>query len=100
MTKNKGSLSANARLVTGAAMGALGGMAFVMASYISRLENLSIMQVTTDAVLFEVAPRADRLYRMVERNTEQLFALQTVGVVFLAIGVAFLFSILTTEKAK
>jgi thiamine transporter len=96
--KNKGSISANARIVTGAVVAAIGGLGFVIASYITRLENLSIMQVTTGAELFLDAPRADRLYRMVERNTEQIFALQTVGVVFLAVGIALLISVLVANS--
>jgi len=97
--KNSGSVTAGSRIVTGAVVAALGGFAFVLASYITRLENLSILQVTSGAELFLDAPRADRLYRMVERNTEQLLALNTVGVVFLAIGIALLISTLAKNES-
>jgi len=97
---NAGSVSANARLVTGAAIGALGGFALVVAGYITRLENLTITMLATDALPFLEPPRADRLYRLVERNTQHLFALNTVGVVFLAIGVALLFSVLKPREEK
>ncbi|MCL1884837.1 MAG: energy-coupled thiamine transporter ThiT [Defluviitaleaceae bacterium] len=98
VAKNKGSVSANARIITGAVLGAIGGIGFVIAAYIQRLENLSILQVTSGAELFLEAPRADRLYRMVERNTEQIFALQTVGVIFLAIAIALLISVLAQKS--
>ena len=96
--KNKGSISAAAKIVTGAVVGAVGGFAFVLAGYIQRLENLTILQLTSDAVPFLEPPRADRLYRLVERNTEQLLALNTVGVVFIAIAAALLISTLYSEK--
>jgi len=87
------SLSAKARLVTGAFMGAFGGMAFVLSSQITRIENLSVIHFTTGMELFLEAPR--RIPRMIERNTEQIFALQTVGVLFIVIGITLLFSILS-----
>jgi thiamine transporter len=96
--KSKGSFSSAARIVTGAVMGAIGGFAFVLVSHLQRVENLSIAQITSDAVLFEVAPRADRIYRLVAGNTSQMFALQTVGVIFIAIAIALLFSTLTTKS--
>lgn len=95
---NKGSVSVNARIVTGAVTGALGGIAFVLAGYIQRLENLTILQLTTNAVPFLEEPRADRLYRLIGRNTEHLFALNTVGVIFLAIGIALLISTLAKRE--
>ncbi|MCL2357329.1 MAG: energy-coupled thiamine transporter ThiT [Defluviitaleaceae bacterium] len=95
---NAGSVSANARLVTGAVMGALGGFAFVVAGYITRLENLTITMLSTDALPFADPPRADRLYRLVERNTQHLFTLHTVGVVFLAVAVALLLSVLKPKE--
>jgi hypothetical protein len=98
LTKNKGSISVNARIVTGAVIAAAGGFGFVVANYIERLENLSITHVALGVYLFEEAPRADRLYRMVDRNTEQIFALQTVGVIFLAIGAALLISVLVKSN--
>ncbi|MCL2217723.1 MAG: energy-coupled thiamine transporter ThiT [Defluviitaleaceae bacterium] len=90
MTRNRGSISAKARLISGGVIGALGGMAFVVVSYISRLENLAIMYQATGAELFQEAP--SRVYRIIERNTEHIFALQSVGVVFLAIAAMLLFS--------
>jgi len=98
MMKNQGSSSANARLITGGVMGALGGTAFVLSSYITRLENLSIMHVAAGVELFSDPPRADRLYRMIERNTGQIFALQTVGVLFVALGVTLIFSTLMAKE--
>jgi len=90
--RNRASISAGARLVTGTIMATLGGLAFIMVAHITRLESLSIMQYVTGADLFIAAP--SRLYRMVERNTGHLAGLQVVGVLFLAIGVALLFSTL------
>jgi len=98
MKKNQGASGVKARLVTGGVIGALGGMAFVLVSYISRLESLAITQYITDAVLFQEAPR--RLYREVARNTEQIFAIQTVGVILLAIAASLLFSVLLREPTK
>lgn len=95
---NKGSITAKARLLTGAVMAALGGLAFVVVSYITRLESLSIMQYTTGAELFATAP--SRIIRMIERNTGQIFALQTVGVVFLALGITLVFSTLLDKLDK
>ena len=93
MTNRRGgSISAKARLITGAVIGALGGLAFVLSSYITRLESLAIMQYTTGAQLFREAPT--RLYRVIERNSPQIIGLQTVGVLFLALGAALLFSVL------
>ena len=94
----QGSISAKARLVTGGFMGAFGGMAFVISSYITRLENLSIIHFTTGHELFIEAPR--RIPRLIERNTEHLFALQSVGVLFLAIGISLLFSVMLNGKEK
>jgi len=91
-----GSVSVNARLVTGIVMGALGGLSFVLVSYITRLENFSIMQYVTGATLFQDAPT--RLYRMVERNTGHITGLQVVGVLFIAIGVGLVFSVLTRKE--
>jgi len=91
-----GSVSVNARLVTGIVMGALGGLSFVLVSYITRLENFSIMQYVTGATLFQDAPT--RLYRMVERNTGHITGLQVVGVLFIAIGVGLVFSVLAREE--
>ena len=92
MTKNRGgSISPKARLVTGAIMGALGGLAFVLMAHITRLESFSIMQYTTGAGLFAEAPT--RIARMIERNTGQIIALRSTGVLFLALGVGLLFSV-------
>ncbi|MCL2049625.1 MAG: energy-coupled thiamine transporter ThiT [Defluviitaleaceae bacterium] len=88
--KSKGSVSAAARSVSGALMGVLGGLAFVFSSYIKRLEALAITQATTGAELFAEEP--DRLARMVERNTEYIFAFETLGVIFIVIGAALLIS--------
>ena len=96
--KNHGSVTAKARLITGAFAGAFGGLAFVLASHITRLEAISIAHYTTGAALLREAPR--RLYRIVERNTEHLFALHAVGVLLLALGAALLFSVLLTDKEK
>ena len=96
ITKNQGgSITAKARLVTGAVMGALGGFAFVLVLYITRLETLSIMHHAMGVDLFTEAP--SRLYRMIERNTGHIFTLQVVGVLFLALGVGLLFSVLLRE---
>ena len=100
LTQSKGSASVNSKITTGAVFGAIGGFAFVLASYIQRLENLSIQQVITGAELFLDAPRADRLYRMVERNTGQLLALQTVGVILITICIALLVSTLVQNSKQ
>jgi thiamine transporter len=97
-SKSNATLSPTARIFTGATIGAIGGIGFVLASYIQRLENLSISHVANELVLFADPPRADRLYRMVERNTEQIFALQTVGVIFISIGVGLLVSAIISGK--
>lgn len=92
---SKGSITTKARLVTGAVISAIGGLAFVLAAYITRIETLSIMQYTTGAELFATAP--SRIIRMIERNTGQIFALQTIGVIFLTLGLALVFSILANK---
>ncbi|MCL2528214.1 MAG: energy-coupled thiamine transporter ThiT [Defluviitaleaceae bacterium] len=90
--RNKASISARARLVTGAVMGALGGLAFVLAAYISRLEHFTVMQYVMGVELIANAP--SRIVRMIERNTGQIAGLQIVGVLFLALGVGLIFSVL------
>ncbi|MCL2223696.1 MAG: energy-coupled thiamine transporter ThiT [Defluviitaleaceae bacterium] len=94
----KGSAAIAARILTGTVSAIGGGIAFILANYLQRMENLTIIQLTTDAVPFLDTPRADRLYRLVERTTEQVFALQTVGVIFVAIGIALLFSTLARKE--
>jgi len=91
MTSRQGKISPAARLVTGAVIGAFGGLAFVLVSHIQRLESLSIMQYTTGAYLFAEAP--SRITRMIERNTGHIAGLQTVGVLFLALALGLVFSI-------
>ncbi|MCL1844951.1 MAG: energy-coupled thiamine transporter ThiT [Defluviitaleaceae bacterium] len=95
---NAGSISAGARIATGAVIGAIGGIAFVFAGHLRRIEELTITQVVTDAQIFYDPPRADRIYRLIERNTEHIFAFQTAGVIFLAIAVALLVSTLCNER--
>jgi len=96
MTKSKGSVSPKARLITGGVIGVVGSMAFVLVSHITRLEAITITYASTGAALFSDAP--SRIYRIIERNTEQIFALQTAGVVLLAIAVALLFSVMLQDK--
>jgi len=98
MTRRKGSVTQGARLVTGAIVGMLGGLAFVVVSYISRLETLAIQQYVTGTELFATAPT--RIPRMIERNTGHLAGLQSVGVVFLGIGIALLFSTLMPKSEE
>lgn len=98
LTKNQGSITATARLVSGVVIGAFGGLAFVLTSYITRLETLSIMQYTTGVELFADAP--SRITRMIERNTGHIAGLQTIGVLFLALGTALLFSVFLTHSAQ
>ena len=98
MMKNKGSVSTTARLITGGVISAFGGLAFVLVSHISRLENLSIIHYTTGAVLFTDEPA--RIARMIERNTGQLASLQTVGVIFLALGITLIFSTLLEREKE
>ena len=95
--RNMASVSARARLVTGAVMGGLGGLAFVLVSHISRLEHFSVMQYVTGVALFAEEP--SRIARMIERNTGQIAGLRVLGVVFLALGVGLVFSVLL-EKEK
>ncbi|MCL1878322.1 MAG: energy-coupled thiamine transporter ThiT [Defluviitaleaceae bacterium] len=97
---NAGSISTTARIATGAVIGTLGGLAFVFAGHLRRIEDLTITQVVTDAMIFYDAPRADRIYRLVERNTEHLFAFQTAGVIFIAIAAALLISTITPRTAE
>ena len=118
MTRHKGSVTATARMVTGTVIGAMGGLAFVVASYITRLENIAISRFNTymsmghimhwcyeaesyidilvpaPQVLGTIDQRLSRLYRMLDRNTGQIMALQIVGVLFLAIGIALVVSTL------
>jgi len=96
--RNMASVTAKARLVTGAAMGALGGLAFVLVSHITRVEHFSVMQYVTGAELFADAP--SRIARMIERNTGHIAGLQAVGVLFIAIGVGLVFSVLLGEDDK
>jgi len=96
LTQNKGSVTQTARLVTGAVIGMFGGLAFVLVSYITRLENLVVTQYTTGAILFANEP--SRIPRMIERSTGHIAALQTVGVVLLVIGVTLLFSTLMPRQ--
>ena len=96
MTKHKGSVTAKARLVTGAVIGALGGFAFVIASYIIRLEMLVITQYTSGMVLISNIP--SRIPRMIERNTGQIVGLRTVGVLFLTLGITLILSTLMLQS--
>jgi len=96
--QNHGSISARARLVTGTIISAFGGLAFVLVSYISRLEALVITQYTTGVELFADAPT--RIIRMIERNTGHIAGLQTVGVVFLAVGVGLVVSTLLNQQGQ
>ena len=98
MSKNWGSVTQTARLVTGGVVGAVGGFAFVLASYIERLESFMITHYVTGTQLLTEEPT--RLYREIERNTEQIFALQTVGVVFLAFGVTLVVSTLAVKNGE
>ena len=91
MASKQGPISAKERLVTGTVIGAIGGLAFVVVSYIVRLENLAVMHFTTGAYLFREEP--SRIYRLIERNTGHIAGLQTVGVLFLALGAGLLFSV-------
>jgi len=96
-SNNKGSITPGARLATGTIIGIFGGLAFVLASYIARLEALTITHFTTGFNLFvEVT---DRIPRMIERNTTHIAGLQIVGVLFLAIGVALMFSTLLPQSS-
>jgi len=90
--RNFASVTTRARLVTGIIMGAFGGLAFVVVSYLIRLENLAITQLSTGAILFLEEP--SRVYRIIERNTGHIVGLQIVGVLFLALGVGLVFSVL------
>ncbi|MCL2360920.1 MAG: energy-coupled thiamine transporter ThiT [Defluviitaleaceae bacterium] len=97
--RNRASISAGARLATGMVMGALGGLAFVVVSHLTRLENLSIAQLATGVNLFAEEP--SRLYRLVERNTGHIVGLQVVGVLFVALGIGLVFSVLMRlEESK
>jgi len=137
--RNKASISARARLVTGTVVGALGGLSFVVVSYLTRLENLTVTQHVTDAVVSHIALFRDvvvnmygsvvsmygsgthlggtvignlndmatnavlldapsRVYRLIERNTGHIAGLQAVGVLFLALGVGLVFSILLDKR--
>ena len=98
MSKNWGSVTQTARLVTGGVVGAVGGFAFVVASYIARVEGLAITHYVTGTRLFTEEPT--RVYRMIERNTEQIFALQTVGVLLLAVGVTLVVSTLAVKNGE
>jgi len=90
--RNMASVSARARLATGTIMGALGGLAFVVVAYLTRLENLAITQISTGASLFTEEP--SRVYRIIERNTGHITGLQVVGVLFVALGIGLVFSVL------
>ena len=92
MTRHKGSVSAKARLVTGAVVAGFGGLAFVLVSYITRLESFAIAHHAYSVALFTDEPT--RLPRMIERNTGQITALQTAGVLLLTLGVALAVSVL------
>lgn len=94
--QNHGSITARARLVTGTIISAFGGLAFVLVSYITRLETLAITQYTTGAELLSDAPT--RIIRMIERNTGHIAGLQTVGIVFLAIGMGLVISTLLNQQ--
>ena len=98
MSRNWGSVTQVARLVTGGAIGAFGGLAFVLSSYIARLENFTITHYVTGAQLFAEEPT--RIARFIERNTGQLLALQTVGVLFLAAGVTLVISTLAIKDGE
>ena len=124
MTKHKGSISARARFVTGAVVSGLGGMAFVLASYITRLENLMVSRfnmymsvgyvmrwcdeaaayidvlVPSALILGTMDQRLSRLYRMLDRNTGQIAALQVVGVLFITVGIALVVSVLVPKDKQ
>jgi len=100
LTKNKGSATVAARLTTGAVIGIFGGFAFVIASHLTRLENLIITEYVTGATLF-TEPHAlihRGIPRMIARYTASIPILQAVGVVFLAVGITLLFSTLAPQK--
>lgn len=96
MKKAQKPLTLTARLVSGSGVAALGALSFVIAAHIQRLENLSVTHYTTGVAILAEAPT--RLYRMIERNTEQIIWLQAVGAVFLAISAGLLFSALASAK--
>ena len=96
MANNWGSVTQTARLVTGGVVGAFGGLAFVLASYITRMESLTLQHYITGAVLFADEP--SRIPRMIERNTGQILALQTVGVLFVALGLTLALSTLAAVQ--
>jgi len=95
--RNKASISDGARLVTGTVVGTLGGLAFVVVSYLTRLENFVVIHLATGVPLFLEEP--SRAYRLIERNTVHILGLQIVGVVFLALGIGLVFSVLL-KKAE
>ncbi|MDR0272823.1 MAG: energy-coupled thiamine transporter ThiT [Clostridiales bacterium] len=110
--KSHGSASSAARIATGAVIGAIGGIAFVFAAYIQRMENLAIANFSSGFEIFNVDPtRIPRIYqvfaenpgniaRMIERNTEFIFAFQTIGVVLIATAAALLISTMKIEYSK
>lgn len=93
---NKSSADPRARLVTGTIIGIFGGLAFVLSSYISRLEAFAITHYTTGYELFVEAPT--RIPRMIERNTGHIVGLQTAGILLLAIGIALVFSVMLPKN--
>ena len=98
MSKNWGSVTTTARLVTGGVVSAFAGLAFVLASYISRIENFAVTQYITGAQLFAEEPT--RIARMIERNTGQIVALQAVSVLFLAFALTLIFSTLVIKDEE
>ena len=95
--KNWASATETARLITGGAVSAFGGFAFVVSSYISRIEDFAVMQYITNTQLIE---ETTRITRLIERNTGQIFALNTFGVIFLALGLTLIFSTFVTTKGN
>ena len=98
MAITHGSMSQTARLVTGGAVGTLGGLAFVLASYIIRMEHFAITQYVTGVQLLN--EETTRVARLIERNSGQITALYSVGVLFLAIGITLIISTLAVKNGE
>ena len=98
MSKNRGSVSSVARLVTGGVVGIFGGLAFVVTTYITRLENIALTEYISGVQLLAEEPT--RIVRFLERNTGQILALQTVGVLFLGAGITLIFSTLAARESE
>jgi thiamine transporter len=108
MQKNSGATTATARLVSGTVLGILGGVAFAVSAYITRLTDHAITQAVTghrlltDAqyqVFRELDRDPHRLYRVIERGLEHTLVLNIAGVLLLAVGVALALScVVYSEK--